>query len=95
MTDTPLYWARSLPDEQLREMLLEVSTAAGRAFGGDPQIQLGNVEGVLREWRFLTEPDTSPPGLHDLEVPARPTTDAEFAALPVLNLNDFQAQEQP
>lgn len=26
-------------------------------------------------------------------IPARPTTEAEFAALPVLNLADFHAQE--
>lgn len=32
--------------------------------------------------------------LYDFEVPPRPTTDEEFAALPILNLNDFH-QEQP
>jgi hypothetical protein len=93
MTDSPIGWARHLPDEQLREMLLEVSTAAGRAFGGDPQTQLGELESTLRTWRFLSEPDTSPLAPYDLEVPPYPRTDAEFAALPVLNLNDFHAQE--
>lgn len=34
-------------------------------------------------------------GPYDLEVPAYPTTDAELAALPVLNLADFHVQEQP
>ena len=38
--------------------------------------------GALRDWAY---------GL--IEVPPYPTTDAEFAALPVLNLADFHAQE--
>jgi len=34
------------------------------------------------------------PGRYDFEVPAGPTTDAEFAALPVLNLADFHREHQ-
>lgn len=113
MTNSPLAWARHLPDGQLREMLLELSAVAGRAFGGDPQAVLVELDTVLAAWRSTAEVHADPelyaalttpiepgdlvdaprPEAYDLEVPAYPTTEAEYAALPVLNLAEFHAQE--
>ena len=110
---TPLAWARHLPADAIREMLLELSTVAGHAFGGDPQAVLGELDTVLAAWRSTAEIHADPqlyaalttpiepgdlvdaprPEAYDLDVPAYPTTDAEYAALPVLNLADFHAQE--
>jgi len=58
-------------------------TAGAPHFTTEPGSWLG---GVIPKMPALVGP-------YDLEVPPYPTTDAEYAALPVLDLADFHAQE--
>ena len=59
-------------------------TVGAPHFTAEPGSWLG---GVIPKMPALVGP-------YDLEVPAYPTTDAEFARLPILNLNDFHQEQQ-
>lgn len=86
-------WAQGRPfawiDDEIgaadREFVADIHEGPALLHHVDPRIGLTTADfEALAEWAC---------GL--IEVPACPTTDAEYAALPVLNLDHFHAQEQP
>lgn len=77
MIESSLGWARHLPNDDLREMLLGISAIAGNAWGGEPGAVLGRLEAALAGWKAIAKAHTDPP---PPEAPARPTTAAAVEA---------------